>query len=85
MPKQTKKIKVIVYSTSICPWCHIAKDFLKEHKIDFEDKNVGEDEKARAEMFLKSGQFGVPVIDINGEIIVGFEEDKIKKLLKIKE
>lgn len=74
-----------VYSTNSCPWCVKAKDFLKQHKIEFEDLNVAEDEKARAEMINSSGQMAVPVIDINGEIVVGFDKEKIKSLLKIKE
>jgi glutaredoxin 3 len=75
--------KVIVYSTQTCPWCHKAKDFLKEKKIKFEDKDVSADEKARNEMVEKSGQMGVPVLDIDGTIIVGFDQEGIKKALKI--
>ena len=75
--------KVIVYSTDMCPWCNKAKDFLKEHKIKFEEKNVGEDDAARDEMAEKSGQMGVPVIDIGGEIIIGFDIEAIKKAVKI--
>jgi glutaredoxin-like YruB-family protein len=82
MEKQ-KDNKVIVYSTSTCPWCTVAKNFLKEHKIDFLEKNVGTDRKAAEEMIEKSGQMGVPVIDINGSIIIGFNESKIKQLLKL--
>jgi len=77
--------KVIVYSTSVCPWCHKAMDFLKEHSIGFEEKNVGEDAEARDKMVEKSGQMGVPVIDIDGEIIVGFNKERIAELLKISE
>ncbi len=76
--------KVIVYSTSSCPWCHRAHDFFKKNKINFTDINIGENQKAAKEMVKKSGQKGVPVIDINGEIIVGFDEQAIKKALKIK-
>ena len=75
--------KVKIYSTPGCPWCQKTKDFLKEHKIKFEDVNVAEDEKAKNEMIEKSGQMGVPVIDIDGIIIVGFDVDEIKKALKI--
>ena len=80
--KETKH-RVIVYSTSVCPWCHVAKDFLRKHNIVFEDINVGEDRKAAQEMVKKSGQMGVPVIDIDGTIIVGFNEQAIKKALRI--
>jgi glutaredoxin-like YruB-family protein len=75
--------KVKVYSTPTCPWCHKAKEFLKENNIEFEDINVADDEKARNEMVEKSGQMGVPVIDIDGTVIVGFDVEKIKSALKI--
>ena len=75
---------VKVYSTPMCPWCHKTKEFLKQHKIKFKDINVGENQKAAQEMIKKSGQTGVPVIDINGKIIAGFDELAIKKELKIK-
>jgi len=75
--------KVKVYSTSTCPWCTKTKEFLKENNVKFEEVNVGEDEKARNEMFDKSGQFGVPVIDVNGTIIVGFKKDVLKSALGI--
>ncbi len=74
--------KVKVYSTTTCPHCHDAKDFLKEQGVPFEDINVQEDEKAREEMIEKSGQRGVPVLDIDGEILVGFDRDKIEDLIK---
>ena len=80
--KSTKKtVKVKVYSTASCPWCHKTKEFLKEYKIKFQDINVGLDEKARNEMFDKSGQFGVPVTDVNGTIIVGYDKEALKKAL----
>lgn len=76
--------KVIIYSTSTCPYCHLAKEFLKENKIEFKDYNVQEDQKALDEMIKKSGQYGVPVLDIDGEIIIGFDKEKISKALKLK-
>jgi len=79
----SEKQKVTVYSTSSCPWCHKAKDFLKENKIKFEDKNISSDEVALNEMVEKSGQRGVPVLDIDGTIIVGFDQEAIKKALNI--
>jgi glutaredoxin-like YruB-family protein len=80
--KQIKKSKVIVYSTPTCPWCRTAKEFLKKHNVSFKDYDVSTDEKAREEMIKKSDQIGVPVLDINGTIIVGFDVDKIKEALK---
>lgn len=75
---------VKVYSTESCPWCVKVKAFLKENKIAFEDLNVGEDAEALQEMVEKSGQRGVPVIDVNGTIIVGFDKDAIRAALKLK-
>ena len=72
-----------VYSTPTCPFCKRAKEFLKQNNFAFEDLNVAESEEARTEMINKSGQMAVPVLDIDGEIIVGFEVGKIKKALKI--
>ncbi len=74
--------KVTVYSTNSCPWCKKTKEWLKEHKVKFSNKNVEEDEKARNEMIEKSGQMGVPVVDIDGTVIVGFNPDEMEKLLK---
>jgi len=59
------------------------KDFLKQNKIPFKDINVEKDQKAAQEMVNKSGQMGVPVIDIDGTIIVGFNEPEIRKALKL--
>ena len=75
---------VKVYSTQSCPWCKKLKAYLKEHKVSFQDIDVGADQKAGQEMIKKSGQTGVPVLDINGKVIVGFDEAEIKKALKIK-
>jgi len=75
---------VKVYSTPTCPWCHKVKEFLKENKIKFKDIDVASDQKAAKEMIKKSGQTGVPVTEVNGEIIIGFDKDALKKALKIK-
>ena len=75
--------KVIVYATHTCPWCHKAMEFLKAKKIKFTTKMVDDDEKAADEMIEKSDQRGVPVLDIGGKIIVGFDEQAIKKALKL--
>lgn len=74
---------VKVYTTSACPYCHMAKDFLKEYKIKFEEISLENNQKAVKEMIDKSGQTGVPVLDINGTIITGFDVEKIKKALKL--
>ena len=73
--------KVKIYSTPTCPFCMMAKKFLKENNIDFEDIDVSADQTKAEEMVQKTGQMAVPVIDIDGEIIVGFDKEKIKKAL----
>jgi glutaredoxin-like YruB-family protein len=75
--------KVKVYSTPICPWCHRVKEFLKENNVEFEDINVAENREAAQEMIEKSGQMGVPVVEIDEEIIVGFDEAKLRKALNL--
>ncbi len=77
--------KVTIYSTPTCHFCHMAKDFFNEKKVEFEDFNVAEDLEKRKEMVDKSGQMGVPVILIEDQIIVGFNKPKIVELLGIKE
>ncbi len=74
---------VKVYSTPTCPWCKKVKVWLGEHNIEFSDINVAEDTKAGAEMVEKSGQRGVPVVEIGDNIIVGFDEEKLKELLHV--
>ena len=73
--------KVRVFSTPSCPYCVTLEAFLNEKGIQYEHFNVAEDNKARDEMIEKSGQMGVPVIEIDGEMIVGFDRDKIVEKL----
>lgn len=74
-----------VFSTPSCVFCVTLKNFLKEHNIEFEDIDVSQDKVAQDEMIKKSGQMSVPVVEIDGQIVVGFDQGKIKKLLKITE
>jgi len=76
--------KVIIYTTPSCIYCKMAKAFFKEHNISYEEKDVSTDEKAVAEMIHKSGQLGVPVIDIDGQIVIGFDKEALSELLNIK-
>ena len=76
--------KTTIYTTSSCVYCKIAKAFFKEHNVVYEEKDVASDEQAREEMINKSGQLGVPVIDIVGQIVVGFDKEELSKLLGIK-
>ncbi len=71
------------YTTRTCPHCRRLKEFLEKEGVDFENMDVSSDEKARNEMVEKSSQMGVPVIDIDGEIIIGFNKEKIKEKLKL--
>ncbi len=75
--------QITVYSTPACPYCIMVKQFLKDNNINFQDYNVGSDREKAQEMVQKSGQMGVPVLDIEGEIIVGFDRDRIKQVLGI--
>ncbi len=77
----SKNVKI--YSTSTCPWCIRVKQFLRDNNIAFEDFDVGLDREKADEMVKVSGQMGVPVLDIEGEIIVGFDKDRIKQSLGI--
>ena len=74
---------VTVYSTPTCSWCHATKEHLRSHNVSFDDVDVSADMSRAREMIEKSGQYGVPVIDIDGEIIVGFDRGRINALLGI--
>lgn len=75
---------VKIYSTPFCPYCVTLKDYLKEKKVEFVEVDVSEDEKARDEMVELSGQIGVPVVNIDGKIIVGFDKGEIDEALGLK-
>lgn len=72
---------ITVYSTTFCPYCKMAKEYLTKKGVEFKDVNVQEDDEAAAEMIRKSGQMGVPVLDVNGKIIVGFDRGAIDEAL----
>jgi len=72
---------VKVYSTPTCPWCKKTKKFLEDNGIAYQDLNVASDRAARDEMVRKSGQMGVPVIEIDGDIVVGYDEGWLKQKL----
>jgi glutaredoxin-like YruB-family protein len=79
----TPENKVIVYSAEWCPWCHKAMDFLKEHKVNFEMRDVSKNPEYAKEVVEKSGQTGIPVIVIGKEVITGFNMPAIKKAIGI--
>lgn len=73
--------KVKVYSTPTCTFCKQAKAFLKENKVEYEDIDVSADQRAAEEMIEKTGQMGVPVIEVGSDIVIGFDKAKLEKLL----
>ena len=83
--KETKKKKnrVIVFSTPTCSYCNMAKQYFRRNKIRFKDVDVSRDEAAARDLVRRTGQTGVPVIDINGRLIVGFDKPQINRLLDI--
>ncbi|MGC9605749.1 MAG: glutaredoxin family protein [Minisyncoccia bacterium] len=76
--------EVTIYSTPTCVYCNMAKSFFKANGLDYKDFNVATDLEKRKEMIDKTGQMGVPVIDIGGQIVVGFDEQKLRAALGIK-
>lgn len=83
--KPKKKQRVIIFSTPTCGYCNMAKQYFRRHNIRFRDVDVSQDAAAARDLVRRSGQMGVPVIDINGKIIVGFDKPKINQLLGITE
>lgn len=74
-------MNITVYSTDTCPWCKKAKDYLRGKGVEFKEVNVGVDRNGAMEMVKKSGQQGVPVLDIDGHIIIGFDQVRIDSLI----
>ena len=72
-----------VFTSPTCPYCVALKDFLTENNIEYKERNITEDEKAREELVEKSGQMHIPVTFIDDKVIVGFDEDELKKELNI--
>lgn len=75
--------KVTIYSTPTCHFCVMAKEYFKSNGVSYEEFNVASDADKRKEMVDKSGQLGVPVIDIDGQVVVGFNKTKLAQLLNI--
>ena len=72
-------MKIMIYSTPSCTFCTMAKNFLKEHNVAFEEYNVATDLEKRKEMIQKTGQMGVPVIDVDGSVMIGFDKTILAK------
>ncbi|MCR4335764.1 MAG: glutathione S-transferase N-terminal domain-containing protein [archaeon] len=75
--------EVTIYTTPTCVYCNMAKEFFKKNNVEYKQIDVSTDSEKAQEMFTKSGQFGVPVIDIDGKIIIGFDKESIKEALGI--
>lgn len=81
--RQKYMAKVTMYSTPTCSYCRAAKDFFKEKGVEYEDFDVSTDSEKREEMVKKSGQMSVPVIIVDDEMMVGFDQEKLSSLLKL--
>ena len=75
---------ITIYSTPTCAYCHMAKEYLTSKNIPYTDVDVSRDHAAQEQMIAKSGQYGVPVIDVDGKIIVGFDRRKLDEYAGIK-
>ena len=73
--------EVKVYTTPSCPWCQAVKQYLEERGIPYIEIDVSQDQQAALEMIHKSGQMGVPVVEIDGEIVIGFDKERLDNLL----
>lgn len=76
-------MNVTIYTTPSCVYCKMAKAYFEQNKVKYEEKNVAVDEAAREDMVKKSGQLGVPVIDVGGKIVVGFDKRRLSELLSL--
>lgn len=76
-------MRVKIYTTPSCVYCKMSKEFFQKNSVEYEEKNVATDAAARDEMIQRSGQMGVPVIEIDGKIIIGFDQPRLKEALGI--
>jgi glutaredoxin 3 len=75
---------VTIYTTPTCAYCKMTKEFFKENNIEYAEKDVATDAEARDKMIQVSGQMGVPVVDIDGKLVIGFDKAKLSELLELK-
>jgi glutaredoxin 3 len=76
-------MEVTIYSTPVCHFCQAAKEFFQEHNVEYTEHDVASDAEKRTQMIEMTGQMGVPVIQIGEDVVIGFDEDKVKELLKL--
>lgn len=77
----TQAHKVVIYTTDSCMYCKMAKQYFHDKGVAYSEKNVGTDAVAREEMIKKSGQYGVPVIDVDGKLTIGFDKRALADML----
>ncbi|MCL5048295.1 MAG: glutathione S-transferase N-terminal domain-containing protein [Firmicutes bacterium] len=80
-----KRHRVLVFTTPTCPWCNRAKAFLREKQVPYREIDVSKDHRAAADLVRRSGQMGVPVIEIDNQIVIGFDQRKVSQLLGLKQ
>lgn len=73
--------KIVIYTSDTCGYCHMAKDYLKSKGVDYQEKNISSDMNARKEL-MAQGFMGVPIINVEGEVIEGFDKNRLDQLLK---
>ncbi len=79
-----KQPRVLIFTTPTCSYCNMAKQYFRRNKVRFRDIDISKDQAAARDVMRRSGQMGVPVIDIGGKIVVGFNKPKINQLLGLK-
>jgi glutaredoxin-like YruB-family protein len=73
-----------IYTTPTCAYCQMAKEWFKENNIEYEELDVSQDEEKRKNLIEKTGQMAVPVIEVGGQIVIGFDKTKLSELLNTK-
>lgn len=81
MNKKRMAKNITIYTTPTCQFCKAAKELFEKSEVSYEEKDVTEDAEARTAMIQKSGQLGVPVIDIDGQVVIGYNEDRLLELI----
>lgn len=80
----TKNTMITVYSTPTCAFCYALKEYLRDKKVDFTEKDISSDKKSQEWVLNHTGQLAVPVSDIDGNVVIGFDRPKIEALLRAK-
>ncbi len=84
MPATQTRHRVLVFTTPTCPWCQRAKGYLRSQGVSFKEIDVSRDQKAANDLVRRTGRIGVPVIEIDGRPVVGFDQPQIDRLLGLR-